>query len=531
MSQEPSKAQPDAQASRTGQAAGVGAEVGGVRSSREGSGIDLLCLDTETRAWLKARSRDSACTHACQRSEGQGDGPASAGIITPEKVRQLQRTLYRKAKAEPNYRFWSLYGEITRRDALEHALQRVAANQGGPGVDGQTIERIRANPETQRQWLDAVEQELKTKTYRPSPVRRVFIPKRPKGQRPLGIPTVKDRVVQMAATLVLMPIFEADFHPRSFGFRPRRNAHQALQEITRALRSGRTEVLDADLSKYFDTIPHRRLLRLVARRVSDGSVLRLIKLWLRAPVVEEDKEGTGRVKPNLSGTPQGGVISPLLANLYLNGLDWAVNEKVRGQPVLVRYADDFVILSGPGRGQELLERLRKWLTARGLKLNEEKTRLVDSRRGFDFLGFSVRWQASRVQGRWYGHVEPSVKSQQRLRESVRDILNHWTCWKSTPDAVGELNRLLRGWSGYFHFLHSSRVMGNLRWWVQRRLRRWLWRKHGGRRALWRDYPATVLYDRHGLWPLPLTAGWKDSKLNARDEASRKAGYGKPVCPV
>ena len=168
MSQESSQAQPDAQASRTGQAAGVGAEVGGVRSSREGSGIDLLCLSAQTRAWLKARSRDSACTHAWQRSEGQGDGPASAGIITPEQVRKLQRTLYRKAKAEPSYRFWSLYGELLRRDVLEHALQRVAAHQGGPGVDGQTIKSIMANPQTQRRWLDAVEQGLKTKTYRPS---------------------------------------------------------------------------------------------------------------------------------------------------------------------------------------------------------------------------------------------------------------------------------------------------------------------------------------------------------------------------
>jgi len=508
MSQEQSKTQPDAQASQTGQAAGVGAEVGGGHSKRatswqDGSGN----IAPEHLAWLKARRRASARTQAWQRSEGQGDGSAKTEITTPEKVRKLQRTLYRKAKAEPKYRFWSLYGDIMRRDVLELALQRVAANKGGPGVDGQTVESIMVSPEKQEQWLDALQQELKAKTYRPSPVRRVFIPKSNGGQRPLGIPTVKDRVVQMAATLVLMPIFEADFHPRSYGFRPRRNAHQAMQEITRALRSGRTEVLDADLSKYFDSIPHSGLLRLVARRVSDGSVLRLLKMWLRAPVWEEDKDGTKRTKPNLSGTPQGGVISPLLANLYLNGLDWAVNEKVIGKPVLVRYADDFVILSAPGQGKELLERLRTWLTARGLKLNEEKTRLVDSGQGFNFLGFTVRRQASRKHGRWYGHVEPSPKSQQRLRESVRDILNHWTCWKNTTEAVGELNLCLRGWSGYFHFLHSSRVMGKLRWWVERRLMRWLWRKHARKRALWTDYPIPMLYDRYGLWPMPLTAGW------------------------
>ena len=190
MSREFPQAQSSAQASGSGQAAGVGAEVGGVRSSWEGSGIDLACLSAETRAWLKAQSRDSACTHAWPRSEGYGDGSARAGIITPEQVRPLQRTLYRKAKAQPKYRFWSLYGEITRRDVLEHALQRVAVNQGGPGVDGQTIDSITANPQTQRRWLDAVQQELKTKSYRPRPVRRVFIPKRPQGQRPLGIPTV-----------------------------------------------------------------------------------------------------------------------------------------------------------------------------------------------------------------------------------------------------------------------------------------------------------------------------------------------------
>ena len=203
------------------------------------------------REWLRTQRRNSTCTQGCQRSKGQGDGSAKTEIITLEKVRKLQRTLYRKAKAEPHYRFWSLSGDILRRDVLEHALQRVGANKGGLGGDGQTIESITAHEERQKQWLDTLRQEWKAKTYRPSPVRRVFIPKSNGGQRPLGIPTVKDRVVQMAATLVLMPIFEADFHPRSFGFRPRRNAHQAMQEITRALRRGRTEVLDADLSKYF----------------------------------------------------------------------------------------------------------------------------------------------------------------------------------------------------------------------------------------------------------------------------------------
>lgn len=509
MSAEQSKAQTNAQAGLTSEAAGVGPAVGGVHNKpAKGWEDESGNISPEHLAWLKARRRDSACTHAWQRSKGQGDGSAQVEIRTPEKVRKLQRTLYRKAKAEPRYRFWSLYGDIMRRDILEHALQRVAANGGAPGVDGQTIESITSDPQRQSQWLDWLQRELQAKTYRPRPVRRVWIPKPNGGQRPLGIPTVKDRVVQMAATLVLMPIFEADFHPRSFGFRPRRNAHQAIEEIVAAIRSGRTEVLDADMSKYFDTIPHRGLLRLVARRVSDGSVLRLIKMWLRVPVQEEDKDGTKRMKPNLSGTPQGGVISPMLANLYLNALDWAVNERVEGKPVLVRYADDLVILSGPGRGEPLRERLRNWLTARELKLNEEKTRLVQSQEGFNFLGFTVRWQPSRKTGRWYVHVQPSAKSRQRLREAVRSKLNHWTQHKRITEVVAELNRLLRGWSGYFHFQHSGEVMQDLQDWVGERFRGWLWRKHGCCKGKWKGYPDDLLYGRYGLWRLPTRAPWK-----------------------
>ena len=298
MSQEQSQAQSDAQAGSSGKAAGVGSAVGGGHSKRARSWKDEAGnITPEHLAWLQARRRASARTQACQRSEGQGDGSASAEITTPEKVRKLQRALYRKAKAEPKYRFWSLYGDIMRRDLLEHALQRVARNKGGPGVDGQTVVSITQNPERQRQWLDALQQELKTKQYRPSPVLRVWIPKSSGELRPLGIPTVKDRVVQMAAMLVLMPIFEADFHPRSFGFRPKRNAHQAIEEIVGALRKGRLEVVDADLSKYFDTIPQRSLVRLVARRISDGSVLRLIKMWLRTPVQEEDRTAGDELNP------------------------------------------------------------------------------------------------------------------------------------------------------------------------------------------------------------------------------------------
>jgi group II intron reverse transcriptase/maturase len=286
----------------------------------------------------------------------------------------------------------------------------------------------------------------------------------------------------MAALLVLGPIYEADFHPRSYGFRPGRNAHQALDQIVDALRSGRLEVVDADLSKYFDTIPHDRLMKLVAGRTSNGSLLHLIRQWLDAPIAEEN----GNVLPHRQGVPQGGVISPLLANLYLNALDWAVNDPAeRGQPVLVRYADDLVILCATGQGEVLRQRLTRWLTARGLKLNEEKTRLVDSRQGFDFLGF-------------------------RLREAVRDKLNHWTLGQRIPEVMNGLNRLLRGWSGYFHYRHSSRVMGRLNWQVRDRVKRWLWRKHAKQRALWSDYPDEGLQTQYGLWFLPEKAAWKHS---------------------
>ncbi|HEX3626089.1 MAG TPA: reverse transcriptase domain-containing protein, partial [Verrucomicrobiae bacterium] len=260
------------------------------------------------------------------------------------------------------------------------------------------------------------------------------------------------------------------------------------------------------------TIPHDRLIRLVARRTSDGSILHLLGQWLEAPVVEEERDGTKRVLPNKQGVPQGGVISPLLANLYLNALDWAVNNPAeRGQPVMVRYADDFVILCEPGQGEGLQQRLRSWLTARGLKLNEEKTRKADSRKGFNFLGFTVRWQPSRRSGRWYAHIEPSAKSQQRLRERMREALNHWTIHRNARETIEEINRTLRGWGGYFHYRNSSRVFGKLNWWLNDRLRRWLWRKHRCRTALWSDYPVEMLYGRYGLWPLPRTISLRGNR--------------------
>jgi group II intron reverse transcriptase/maturase len=448
--------------------------------------------------------------------EGRDDGRVEAEtlfdrITTPAKVQKLQRALYRKAKAEPGYRFYSLYGELLRRDLVETAMSAVANNAGAAGVDGQACSAYTRHDEAWQQWRDSLLEELRRKTYRASPVRRVRIPKGDGKTRPLGIPTVKDRVVQTAVALLLLPVWEADSHPQSYAYRPKRNAQQAMDAIKTALLSGRTEVIDADLSGYFDSIPHRELLRLVARRVSDGRILALLKAWLRAPMVERDPD-TGRptITSNRRGTPQGGVISPLLANLYLNRLDKQVNDRCEKRPVLVRYADDFVILSRPGQGAELLVRLKRWLEAHGLTLNETKTRLLDVRaEGFKFLGFGVSWRKGKS-GRSYPHIEPHPKSQMKLRDKLREQLNHWTRWRSAEEVIPEVNRLLKGWGGYFHYANSTRVFDRMNQYAALRVQRWLWRKGGCQKAQWATNPREVLQERYGLYRLPTTAAWKQA---------------------
>ncbi len=500
------KTQPTAQAGSPSQAGGVAGEVGVPHSDVKSEVLDAY-FSGEFSA--KARRGDT-----CSMRGGEAKDAGMAGatrIQTPDKVRQLQITLYRKAQAEPKYRFWSLYGDLCRRDVLDTALAAQQRNGGQAGVDGESLASIHATAASRQQWLDRLQEELKAKTYRPSPVRRVRIPKSSGGERPLGIPTVKDRVVQTALCLMLMPMWEADFHPRSFGFRPKRRAHQAIAEIQKAVQQGYVEIIDADVSKYFDTIPHRELMKAVARRVSDGSVLRLIKSWLRAPVVEEDKDGTRRVIPNRRGTPQGGVISPLLANLYLNPLDHGVNDKTPGQARMVRYADDFVIACPAGCGGGVMERLKKWLKAKGLTLNEVKTRLVNIRQeGINFLGFNLTWRKS-FRGRGYLHAEPSQKSRRALRGKLGGILNHWTLWRPIREVVEEANRVLRGWAGYFHYGNSTSVMKRMKDYSQNRLRRWLWRKHGCRRSLWRHYASEKLHEHYGLYELPTTAKWKAAR--------------------
>ena len=501
-----SQAQPLAQAGRTSEAGGVAGEVGVPYSS-----VDLLTLSADFRREMREKARRGN-TCSTRRGEAKDAGMAGATrIATPDKVRQLQITLYRKARTAPKYRFWSLYGELLRPDVLNAALEAQWRNGGGEGVDGESLASIHASPAVRQQWLDRLQGELKTKTYRPSPVRRVMIPKSGGGERPLGIPTVKDRVVQTAVYLLLMPILEADFHPRSYGFRPKRRAHQAIAEIQKAVQQGYVEIIDADLSKYFDTIPHRELMKAVARRVSDGSVLGLLKSWLRAPIAEEDKDGGKRVIPNRRGTPQGGVVSPLLANLYLNPLDHGVNDKTSGQAQMIRYADDFVIVCAPGRGQGMMARLKQWLQAKGLTLNEAKTQLVNIRQeGINFLGFNLTWRQS-WRGRGYLHVEPSQKSRRHLREKLGGILNHWTRGRSIQEVVTEANRVLRGWAGYFHYGNSVTVMKRLKQDSQNRLRRWLWRKHACRHSLWTHYATETLHQKYGLYALPTTARWKAAR--------------------
>ena len=501
------KTQPNAQAGQASQAGGVTGEVGVPHSDVE---VEVLDAYFSGKFSAKAGRGDT-----CSMRGGEAKATGMAGttrIGTPNKVRQLQITLYRKAKAEPKYRFWSLYGELCRRDVLDTALEAQRRNGGQAGVDGESLGSIHVSAAAREQWLDRLQEELKTKTYRPSPVLRVMIPKSGGvGERPLGIPTVKDRVVETALCLVLMPIFEADFHPCSYGFRPKRRAHQAIEEIQKAVQQGYVEIIDADLSKYFDTIPHRELMKAVARRVSDGSVLGLIRSWLRAPIVEEDKDGTRRVTPNRRGTPQGGVISPLLANLYLNPLDHGVNDNTSSQARMVRYADDFVIACPVGRGGGMMERLKKWLKAKGLTLNEVKTRLVNiHQEGIHFLGFTLTWRKS-FRGRGYLHVEPSQKSRRTLREKLGGILNHWTHWRPIKEVVEEVNEVLRGWAGYFHYGNSVSVMNRMKHYSQNRFRRWLWRKHGCCRSLWEHYASEQLHQRHGLYELPTTAKWKAAR--------------------
>ena len=436
-------------------------------------------------------------------------------LETPENIRSLQRKLYRKAKQEPCYRFYALYDKVYRADILEFAYDLVRANKGSPGIDGQSFEAIEAG-EGVAAFLAKLEEALRNKTYKPSPVKRVLIPKADGGKRPLGIPTICDRVAQMAVKLVIEPIFEADFCESSYGFRPKRSAHDAVDAVVAALQTGHTEVIDADIAKYFDTIPHAKLLATVAERISDGEILHLIKLWLKAPVVEEGEDGkkrnVGGGKANRQGTPQGGVISPLLANLYLHLMDriwkkYGLDIKLGAR--MVRYADDFVVLcrKGTKRPMEVIQRI---LNRLGLSLSPTKTRELDSRKdSFRFLGFAIGMKKSTRTGKTYSHVEPSKKALGAIRQKIAYLTRREMTCVPLDAMMEKVNQTLQGWVEYFHYRNCSRALGKLKWQIEERMRMQLRKRHKIRHRVtgYVRFSRSKLYEQYGLYKVPTTAGW------------------------
>jgi len=425
-------------------------------------------------------------------------------LTTPDSIRTLRRKLYLKAKAEPAFRFYQLYDKVWRTDILAHAYALARANGGAPGVDGVTFAMIEAGG--LEEWLGGLGEELRQKTYRPQAVRRVTIPKPGGGERPLGIPTIRDRVVQTAVKLVIEPIFEADLDDSAYGYRPKRGAADAIKEVHRLLCRGHSDVVDADLSKYFDTISHAQLMQSVARRIVDRQVLRLIKLWLKSPVEERDGNGKGRMsggKDNACGTPQGGVISPLLANLYMNRFlkHWRTTGKGETfRAHIVSYADDFVILSR-GCAAEALAWTKAVMTRLGLALNEDKTSVRNARQErFDFLGYTFGPHCFRKNGHWYLGASPSRKSVQRIKDKVGAVLvpGNKGAW---PEVRDQLNRLLRGWSNYFGhgtLQPAYRAVDNH---VHDRVRNFLAKRHKVQGRGSRHFPRELVFGELGVLAL------------------------------
>jgi RNA-directed DNA polymerase len=425
-------------------------------------------------------------------------------LETPDKVRELQIKLYRKAKSEADFRFYQLYDKVYREDILRHAWAQAKAKDGAPGVDQESFEDIESKG--LEEWLDRLGREMHDKTYQPQPVRRVMIPKPGGGERPLGIPTIRDRVVQTAAKLILEPIFEADFEPNAYGYRPKKSAQDAIQEVDKLLYHGYTDVVDADLSKYFDTIPHSQLMQCVARRIVDKHMLQLIQMWLKVPVEERDEKGKKRLtggRDNDRGTPQGGVISPLLANLYMNRMLKGWKQTKRGeqfQARVVAYADDFVILSR-GKANEALGWARGVLTRLGLTLNEAKTSIRNARQErFDFLGYTFGPHFSRRTGREYIGCSPSKKSVNRIREKVGEHLRpgNVAAWDEVRD---RLNQKLKGWKAYFGLGSPSRAYEVLDEHVEERVRHFLRRRHKVSSQGTRQFSMKRIYGELGVFRL------------------------------
>lgn len=426
-------------------------------------------------------------------------------LSPPPKLQRLQEALYTKAKQAPAYRFYLLYDKVYRMDILAHAYALSKQKGGAPGVDGVTFADIEATGV--EPWLAAVQEALRTETYRPHPVRRVLIPKPGgMGERPLGIPVIRDRVVQTAARLILQPIFEADLDPTAYGYRPGRTALEAVQEVHRALCAGHTEVIDADVSKFFDTIPHAALMQSLARRLSDRKMLRLLKGWLKVPVAEEAEGGGWRFtggKRSTRGTPQGGAISPLLANLYMNrylkvfrlrGLDRRYGAR------LVNYADDFVVLCRQG-APEVLAQTRRWLTQMGLTLNEQKTRVCDGRtEPFTFLGYTFGPLRYRKDGHTYLGAAPAKKAVQRVKGRARQILRpgNQAPW---AEVVAALNSVLRGWATYFAYGTRLMAYRAVDHYVYERVRSFLRRRHKVPSRGTRRFSRTRVFGELGVFSL------------------------------
>jgi RNA-directed DNA polymerase len=422
-------------------------------------------------------------------------------LTTPGKIRELQSKLYRKAKDEPGFRFYQLYDKVYREDILHHAYQLVKANAGAPGVDGESFEDIESKD--LEQWMNGLREDLRNRTYEPQPVRRVMISKAGGGERPLGIPTIRDRVAQTAAKLVLEPIWEAELEPNAYGYRPRRSAQDAIQKVDELLHEGYTDIVDADLSKYFDTIPHSELMQCVARRIVDRHVLHLIKMWLKVPVEERDENGkrwlTGG-KDNDRGTPQGGVISPALANLYMNRMLKGWRQTKRGAQFrarLVNYADDFVILSR-GKAMESLEWTRGVLERLELTLNETKTSIRNARgERFDFLGYTFGPHYSLRTGQEYIGYSPSKRSVARIKEKVGNLL--------VPGNVGSwaevsqrLNQILGGWRAYFGCGATAKAYRAVDQHVYDKVRHFLRRRHKVPSHGTRQFPEEKVYGPLGV---------------------------------
>lgn len=445
---------------------------------------------------MKRRSNQQEAAKAIQENKKK----KRKDMSSMERVQLLQRKLYLKAKGDKGYKFYILYDKVFLKYILEESWRRVSENGGAAGVDGKTIQDIRK--EGVENFLKDLQEDLRKQTYAASAVKRVEIPKSHGGTRPLGIPTVRDRVAQMACKLIIEPIFEADFTKDSFGFRPKQSAHGAIRAIKEELKSGKVEVYDADLSKYFDTIPHDKLVIALAERISDKRIIDLIKKWLRSPVRKDGQDKGGRKKK--VGTPQGGVISPLLSNIYLHLLDRIVSHpkslfNQRGIRI-IRYADDFVLL-GKRISEEVKGKLEELLSRMELQLNEQKSKEVNAEQSsFEFLGFKISYDKSLYGPKKYWNIQPSEKSQQKIRSNIKEKLRKIGHY-GPEEVTGELNDIIRGWLTYFDvpgISYTKVAKRKLRHYLKDRLYRYYNRKSQRKSRLYRQQAFEKLVMEYGL---------------------------------